>query len=49
MTRSAMTRNAHEITQRSFLAACFVQYLVRGRERPEHREAIIRILTRGET
>ena len=38
-----------ETTQRSFLAACFVQYLLRDLAHPEHREAITRILTRGET
>jgi hypothetical protein len=32
-----------------FLNACFVQYLLQGAARREHREAITRILTRGET
>jgi hypothetical protein len=40
--------NGHETTRRSFLAACFVQYLLQRLARYEHREAITRILTRGE-
>jgi hypothetical protein len=40
--------NSHEIPQRAFLAASFVQYLLQGVAAPEHREAITRILTRGE-
>ncbi len=39
--------NSKEIPQRSFLAACFVQYCFRA-GRSEHREAITRILPSGE-